>query len=354
MKRITFCMAVLTATAFVIEAWAGKDKEEPQLRLELDLVDGSRVIGIPDIESVPVQTSYAKMEIPLKQILAIKIDEDHEKASLALRNGDKLKGVVNLGPVKIETVFGKVSVGIEHIGELRVVFFSGALPEVLRQGLVLYYSFDRDEGAKVTDESGRRHEGEVHGAKWTAKGKVGGAYQFDGTSSYIDSLDTALVNGCGEITMSVWVCPFANTQYGGIVDCQTLHTVKQIGFTEQAAGTRQAAFYVNDGQTYNKAVTTPEGMIETNVWHLLTGTWKSPAAGGDGVIRMYVDGVFNSASSVRITGLLSQAASFKVGWDTAGSYFNQDWHFNGLIDEVMIFDRALAPEEIRRLYEISK
>ena len=109
MKKLTFCMAVSSAMALVGTAWAGKDKEEPQLRLELDLVDGSHIIGTPDIESVPVQTSYAKMDIDLKQILTIKIAEDHENASIDLRNGDKLKGVINLEPIKLETVFGNVA-----------------------------------------------------------------------------------------------------------------------------------------------------------------------------------------------------------------------------------------------------
>ena len=123
MKRLT-CMAVLAVLAVVGEAWAGLDEtsDEPQkLTLALDLDDGSHVIGVPDIESVPIQTSYAKMDIQLKQILTIRIEEDHEMASIDLRNGDKLKGVITLEPIKLETIFGKVKIGVEHIRELRVV-----------------------------------------------------------------------------------------------------------------------------------------------------------------------------------------------------------------------------------------
>ena len=35
------------------------------LRLAMDLVDGSHIIGVPEIKSITVQTSYAKMDIPL-------------------------------------------------------------------------------------------------------------------------------------------------------------------------------------------------------------------------------------------------------------------------------------------------
>jgi hypothetical protein len=128
MKRFALYIAVFTATALAGTVWAGQDRTERQIRLELDLADGSHVVGTPEIESLPVQTSYAKMDIPLHQILAIKMGDDHETAAFDLRNGDKLKGVLTLSPVKLETVFGKVSIGIEHIKDLRVMIGGGALP----------------------------------------------------------------------------------------------------------------------------------------------------------------------------------------------------------------------------------
>jgi hypothetical protein len=45
MKRFTLCMLIFSAMAMIGTAWAGKDKEEPQVRFELDLVDGSHIIG---------------------------------------------------------------------------------------------------------------------------------------------------------------------------------------------------------------------------------------------------------------------------------------------------------------------
>ncbi len=117
-------IAFLVALCLGGSAWAGQDNTNPapqELRLELNLIDGSRIIGVPMIESVPVQTSYAKMDIALKQVLTIALEDDHETASLALQNADKLKGVIKMEPIKLETVFGKVAIGVEHIRELRVV-----------------------------------------------------------------------------------------------------------------------------------------------------------------------------------------------------------------------------------------
>lgn len=132
MRGFACGLLVLAAIAVADCAWAGEEKAEPQVRLEIDLVDGSRIVGTPSIESVPVQTSYAKMDVPLKEIRTIRIDADHETASLDLRNGDKLKGVVSLGPIELETVFGKVPIGIEHIRKLDVVLLGIAMASGVR------------------------------------------------------------------------------------------------------------------------------------------------------------------------------------------------------------------------------
>ena len=109
-------MMVLSATALVGTAWAGEEKETgPQFSLELDLVDGSHIVGTPSIKSISVQTSYAKMDIPLKQIVSITFHDDHEMASIDLRNGDKIKGVLDLPPLELATIVGDVSVAIEHV-----------------------------------------------------------------------------------------------------------------------------------------------------------------------------------------------------------------------------------------------
>lgn len=128
MKRSVLDSAVWLALTLTGAAWARGEKAVPRLRLELDLVDGSHIVGTPDIESVPVQTSYARMDVGLKGLSAIRMEADHETAALDLRNGDKIKGVVSLGPIKLETVFGNVSVGVEHIRNLRVISAGDALP----------------------------------------------------------------------------------------------------------------------------------------------------------------------------------------------------------------------------------
>jgi hypothetical protein len=119
MSRHTFWIGVCAATALITAA-GEETQTNATLRLAIDLVDGSRLIGTPGLATVPVQTSYAKMDVPLTQIQALKIGDDHETVTLNLRNGDTLTGVISLKPIELKTLFGTASIGIEHIQQLRV------------------------------------------------------------------------------------------------------------------------------------------------------------------------------------------------------------------------------------------
>jgi hypothetical protein len=128
MKRFTICVMILAAMTLVGKAETAKEQDEEQLKLTLTLADGSRLIGTPDIKSVPIQTLYARIDITLAQIRAIEMAEDHETASVDLINGDKLTGVIDLAAIELETLFGNTSVGIEHIESFRVIMGGSGMP----------------------------------------------------------------------------------------------------------------------------------------------------------------------------------------------------------------------------------
>lgn len=59
------------------------------------------------------------------------------------------------------------------------------LPKGLDKGLVLHYLFLRESGIRAWDLSLRGNLGKLQGAQWTQRGRLGGAYWFDGVDDHI-------------------------------------------------------------------------------------------------------------------------------------------------------------------------
>jgi hypothetical protein len=333
MKRFAFRMMVLLTVALSGAAWAEQDKAEQPLRLELDLVDGSLVIGTPGIESVPVQTSDGKMDIPLKQIVAMKIGEDYETASVDLRNGNKVQGVIDLAPIKLDTASGQVSVGINRIRMLHVVLAVGTLPDAFRRGLVLYYSFDRDEDGKVTDGSRKRNDSEVKGAKWTANGMVGGACEMDGRNSQVQRTLVAWIR-CDDIPVGELAVPVGFGKSNCYADPNCSGTMFAIG-VHCDGGTKTIGMWgVNQGDVWSAA-------------RFSVGHWYHVATTFDGRdVRFYLDGRLNVVKEVSLDTPPSPLAIGRI-W---GDYPTRS-RFVGAVDEVMVFNRALTEREIRQICE---
>ncbi len=337
MRRFTFYMAILATMALAGRSWAGSDRTNDasqQLRFELVLMDGSRIFGVPGIQSVPVETSYAKMDVPLKQVLAIKVDENHETASLDLRNGDKLKGVVGLAPIKLRTIFGDVVIGIEHVREFRVLSTSEVLPESLMKGLVLRYSFDHDEKGKVTDFSGNENHGKAHGTTWTPEGKVGGACRFPGNDNSID-LGNRNFKGNPAITLSVWIRPEPgyNTIFGKFYGSATREY--KVYHSNQGV-----AFAAN----YDDRTETPVNSVPLNQWtHVVV-------VASEGHAFIYLNGKMTSKGRYEYP-MTEGANNLYIGHEEDVGGVRE---FHGTIDEVMIYNRALSDDEVKQIFDAQK
>lgn len=111
--------------------------EKAPLQLSITLIDGSEVMGTPVDTSIRFQTPYLKTELALEQVMNIKMQEDHETATVQMRNGDRLTGVVSQEMLKVATVFGEVDIPVSAISRLRVLAtaktLAGAGPAEVRR-----------------------------------------------------------------------------------------------------------------------------------------------------------------------------------------------------------------------------
>ncbi len=77
-------------------------------------------------------------------------------------------------------------------------------------------------------------------------------------------------------------------------------------------------------------------------WHHIVGTYDGT------IMKIYADGEL--VDSYTVSGSIISKPSFPVILGTSQNIY----YFNGLIDEVRIYNRALSAEEIKRHYEMSK
>jgi hypothetical protein len=338
MKHVGVALLLLVVVA-VCRAGGG-DSEAP--RLTLDLADGSRLIGTSIVQVVPLRTLYARLDVPLSQVLRLSMSDDHERGTLLLQAGDRVSGALDLKPIPLMTAFGPITVAIEHIRSLSVT--SGTLP---REGLVLHYSFDRRD-RPAQDESGRRADGQVEGATWTGEGRRGGGMRFDGRSARVT---TPILDVTNDVTWSAWILPYSWPELeNSIVQVMGIrsrswvwnscNTAIYFGYWGHIPGSHLSlGFLVQEqadtGVGIAYSLPAPPTLKE---WHHVAGTI------GAGGRMLYLDG--ERVASGDSTARFAAAAAMIIGANDNGP----QRFFNGVIDEVMVFDRALSEAEIRQLY----
>jgi hypothetical protein len=332
-KAIQFAVC-LFVTIVVASATVAQPQEKSQMHLALDLVDGSHVIGVPKIKSVPVQTSYAKMDIPLEEIASIKIENDRETASIELQNGDRLTGVLNLNSVQLQTIFGEVSFELRHATAIHVVT-TGAITK----DLVLYYSFDEDKGDKVTDKSKNKIDGSNGGAEWIPDGIVGGALRFSPNTGYVripHNSDLEFLDR--DFSAALWIRPDTFETPGS--DAATLLDFESGGWRGwmiRFSGYFPSVSLGGAGEEQPVLRTRPR----IHEWTFIAITYSEQRNELSG----YINGKLDMRQKINLN-LTTSPTDYAIGNNI--EIPNQRYY--GDMDEVMVYSRVLNEDEIDTLY----
>lgn len=224
-----------------------------------------------------------------------------------------------------------------------------------RTGLVGYWPFEENTDIKAGDHSGYGNNGTWSGtgSHWT-DGKLGTAGNFNGSNDYVamgDPANGSLDFGTSDFSLSAWVyTPTKDTSsntylivgkwmYDEAVGGYALATrlgryTMQLGVG--GAGSCNILWYGSDNS---------QNDLVAGVWEHVVATFDR-----DGYVRLYVNGAesFSKDISSQSSCNVSNSFLFTVGARNDGGY--QDGFYNGIIDEVRIYNRALETSEIQALY----
>lgn len=204
----------------------------------------------------------------------------------------------------------------------------------LPPGLIALWRGETDASDLIDGHHGTFFAGTVViGPRVTASGKVGGAFDFDGTV-HVRVADSAALKPA-QLTAEAWVFPTAPSDGSS-------HTIIARGFFRNTWDLRltnnMPQFWSHGGQGLEGPTAIP-----LNEWTHLAITF-------DGLIkRLYVNGA-QVASRNELRALVYDAASVPL---TIGSDFESNRsgnHFNGRIDEVALYNRALTADEVLSIY----
>src|SRR5712671_6938154 len=205
-------------------------------------------------------------------------------------------------------------------------------------GLVAAYSFSEGSGTSVTDSSSNNLTGIIVGATWTTGGRYGNALSFNGTSSYVDLGNPTALQLTGSMTLEAWVNAAANPADDGQIVAKSNGSAGWQFKTSPDTGPHTFGLAVsgNSSSVTQRYSTTVRSL---NTWYHVAGVYNATT----GTMDIYVNGTLNDGilSGAIPNVQFNQNVNVNIGRRTGGYYFN------GIIDELRIYNRALSQAEIQ-------
>ena len=203
-------------------------------------------------------------------------------------------------------------------------------------GLVAYYGLDGDAYDEVSATSGT-----LSGSLVSTNLAISGT-AYKTTAGRIDTVNSSLLNGASDYTISAWAWQIDHVTYAGI--CFSRGT-RAVGIGRDNNTPAGDVYTASGWSTANQVIgDTVVGSIADGQWVHLVAVGKN--VGSNRITELWSDGAMVSAITNAGNDTISQNDIFRIGWDdSSGTRL-----FNGIIDEVGIWNRALTEQEISDIY----
>lgn len=199
-------------------------------------------------------------------------------------------------------------------------------------GLIGWWRFDEESGSIARDSSGQGNNGslnEMDNTNWTM-GVVGTALQFDGgTGEHVSVPHSASLSPTSAVTVLGWAKPIT---YGS----------GAATFVEKAYGTSYILYLESSLQGMIFNVNGIDCLSDSTI--IALSAWQHIAATYDGtIVRFYVDGI-EKGTCDNVGSVGTDSSDVKIGNDDTLTTA-----FDGHLDDVRIYNRALSRNEILQI-----
>jgi hypothetical protein len=266
---------------------------------------------------------------------------------------------------------------------ITILMISGCLndlnprhPDILK-GLVAHWTFDEDSGNIIGDSSPYGNNGTVYGATWTS-GVVDGALEFDGIDDFVQIPDNSSpppfhLAALGDGSISIWFkfdyVPLGNGimpifYYGATDPCENMPdaanqgVIIEVGHSPIHLGSKRIYFTIfADGCNFPSFCFDSRDSLNEGEWYhfvAVVGTYKNI-----GYNTGYLNGEEMTNRRYNFGNLgysqfLVNAVKHEILWIGRGYWDADPYYFDGIIDDVRIYDRPLSTKEVHILYTLGE
>src|SRR6195256_3963202 len=205
------------------------------------------------------------------------------------------------------------------------------------------YGFNEGSGNTTIDASGNGNAGTLSGPSWAMKGRYGNAISFNGTNAYVEVANSISLNPGTTATFSAWVnMVAANADISSVIGkgSQTIDDADLFGL--DSSNRLTFAWQTTGGNTWGQPsfnIVSGNAQVPLGTWTYITVLRNGPA------ISFYVNGnldaKFNTADANPFRNGIN---TLRIGGQNRGG---TPRFFNGIIDEVRMYNQALTPAQIQ-------
>jgi PKD repeat protein len=197
------------------------------------------------------------------------------------------------------------------------------------KGLVAAFGFEEPSGSGTIDASGMRNNGTISGAARVATTHFGRALKFDGNNDWVTIADNVSLDLSKGMTMSAWVFPTTTSGVRDILIKEGANVDIYNLYARNWRGRPESNVFVGGANRVAEGTALP-----ANVWTHVAGTYDGTT------LRLFINGVQTTSS--KLSGSIATSTGpLRIGGNSMWGEF-----FQGYIDEVRVYNRALTQAEI--------
>ncbi len=223
---------------------------------------------------------------------------------------------------------------------------------ILHPNLIGLWLLDDGSGSSTAkDDSGIGNTGNLTNMNstgnstsgWTSSCTTGNCLRFDGINDRVNFGNPSILNfGTSDFTITAWFNRNADTETN-----QRLLAKGALSDTDPGYGffasNSSITFFVGNGS--NRIIFSTGNAYNPNEWHFVTGVRNATN------LVLYLDGVQRATRPINSTYNVNSNINFAIGGTyNSANTFHTATAWNGTIDEVRIYNKALTKDEVGRVY----